>query len=1222
MRIAFAIRDRKNFIGGPAADAVRLLTLLRDRGHQIHVLGFWVGEEMSHPNLDKLIAAGISCSIVKKHRYTEDGVHWILEQLRDIRPDVFVAGLSTEGCFASKWLQGAGIPVINVLYGNDDVNLGRAIYFATCPPAWRISAHAVFGESLHRRFLSAVETGPHCVTVSGIVEIPELTARYPDGDRFSVVYAGRLVEDQKRVGALIQACLRLCSVYPHFEFHLIGDGVNGQRLVYETMVRDSGFVDRIHFYGILFGEEYFRSLAKYQVILLMSDSEGIPGAMIDGMATGLVPVCLRYPGVEDLIAHDETGLIIENRHESLEQAMQRLSTDHALWQRLSTNARESIINRFSHVQIVEKWETLLTNSVQHETRRMDLEIPASVKLPKKSALLVEDKRKPTFMEKVKRRLSRVFMIIAICIFCAGCNDLDSRISSDKDVALEYLKKPYLEKPFDAYLLDRAPDIHMCDSLLGADGVFRDMVVQEKMYRENLDSFYTVEFASFEYSRFLIQCLARLWKIAEQYRGEEVVDQQSLQKLYTGIIHYGKLELDRPGNRFQHTHSDYHIAAIAINMYFCLYHSMEAVRKEKRGISDLQRKTCQVLMEMGKESWTVAKKGDSTDVRPFQLARFRGHTWWINGNAIEFRPIYPCALMMHSTEMVDIIQTIASKAITHTYAEITDTAFWREGITPDGGSWTYGRQHRPWAYPYRGVRAVVQRMAEFRGTPWEISMTKEKAEILLTLIRGSSFYHYQNFIPPGFERQNFNYGWMKPTEIPSSRLARQLITSFPEHFTETQLEELKAFHEFGSGNNLFQAPVLNSDYTGSRYFFLQDDLIRKTKEYYVLINMASRRTDGVESALHIADYHNYFGADGSTFLMREGSDYQLALGAFEITSYPGVTARHGDDMLIHGRNLMGHCSMHNVAAGVVTREGSCAGFIFEKMRGLDKYKSWQLPDTAFENDQPWLYGVTAHKAYFWFGDLMVALGCGISNKRTDFDAEIRTTLDQRTFQGEVNVGGLMLTTTRPDTHIIIKPAGGNQPPQKISHHGFTYEIIPEQTPGTVHLSVQSRPTRWDALNLQNTDIPNKPVRAEILQIWIDHGKIPVEDTYGYIIHCNAQAPGQDLNVVMNTTSIQSVSNSDCTHIQAIFYQTDTLRCADLRFHVSAACAFSAQIQDDQLMIGVSDAKMDLSLSAILVTTNMRLADAKRITEGLYQVSIPLPTGKYRGKQGDASFAIVR
>ncbi|HLF62944.1 MAG TPA: hypothetical protein VI603_04305, partial [Saprospiraceae bacterium] len=101
MRIAFTVRDRKNFIGGPAANAARLFVALRGRGHDVHVLGFWVGEEKSHTHLDTLVAAGIPCRIIRRHRYSEDGVRWILEQLNDIRPDVFVADLSTEGCFAS-----------------------------------------------------------------------------------------------------------------------------------------------------------------------------------------------------------------------------------------------------------------------------------------------------------------------------------------------------------------------------------------------------------------------------------------------------------------------------------------------------------------------------------------------------------------------------------------------------------------------------------------------------------------------------------------------------------------------------------------------------------------------------------------------------------------------------------------------------------------------------------------------------------------------------------------------------------------------------------------------------------------------------------------------------------------------------------------------------------------------------------------------------------------
>lgn len=59
------------------------------------------------------------------------------------------------------------------------------------------------------------------------------------------------------------------------------------------------------------------------------------------------------------------------------------------------------------------------------------------------------------------------------------------------------------------------------------------------------------------------------------------------------------------------------------------------------------------------------------------------------------------------------------------------------------------------------------------------------------------------------------------------------------------------------------------YHGSRWFFNNDDLIKKNKEYHILINMASFRCDGLESASNFADEFNIFTNDGLTFFSTSG-----------------------------------------------------------------------------------------------------------------------------------------------------------------------------------------------------------------------------------------------------------------------------------------------------------------------------------------------------------------
>jgi hypothetical protein len=278
-----------------------------------------------------------------------------------------------------------------------------------------------------------------------------------------------------------------------------------------------------------------------------------------------------------------------------------------------------------------------------------------------------------------------------------------------------------------------------------------------------------------------------------------------------------------------------------------------------------------------------------------------------------------------------------------------------------------------------------------------------------------------------------------------------------------------------------------------------------------------------------------------------------------------------------------------------------------MQGLDKYDAWKLPDTAFEVHQEWIDGVIAYKSYFWFGDVFAALGCGVTNLRPELGSEIRTTIDQTlmidpsTDQSQLHAGnGPIKLKARNEMKSV-----------RIANNGFVYEILPGETADEVWLSLEHRPTRWNELNIQNPDVPNKSESENIFQLWINHGNKPEDARYGYLVYCGDTTEGAPL-VVQNTKSIQAMCSADSVFIQAIFYIPDTLYFGEDVFYVSAPCAFSASIDDTSITFNVADAMMDVDLDHITVTTNVPLRDAIS-SKGLFSVEIALPVGHYRGRQ---------
>jgi SAM-dependent methyltransferase len=168
--------------------------------------------------------------------------------------------------------------------------------------------------------------------------------------------------------------------------------------------------NRIHCTGPVSPENLHRRLLQFNVLVLLSDYEGTPGAVMDGMSCGLVPVCLNIKGgVQDLVIHEETGLLVDNRKSSFVEAIFRLSEDLPLRQRLSKNARIHIDKHFSLSITADRWEQFFDDLLQDTSRKKAIDYPKRFNLPPvRQALAREDKRQPAWpIHFIKQLMSRV-----------------------------------------------------------------------------------------------------------------------------------------------------------------------------------------------------------------------------------------------------------------------------------------------------------------------------------------------------------------------------------------------------------------------------------------------------------------------------------------------------------------------------------------------------------------------------------------------------------------------------------------------------------------------------------------------------------------------------------------------------------------------------------------------------------------------------------------------
>lgn len=409
VRFTFLISDRKDYRGGPIVNMRRLLPRLAQRGHEIRVLGLG-GDES--PNLEWLRDEyGIPFEKMPSTSVTTDkGVRWVLKQLQKNRPDIFVPNIFPVGYYAARWVREAGIPTIGYCRSNGDFSWAIAEEFYYRRDEWAVSGVACVSRTLMDDLIAKSEhknNVKYCWLPSG-VPIPDQISDQSQ-HCINVCYVGRFEEEAKRFRDTAGAMLRNLErgVCKHLGF--FGDGTGKEWLEQEIHRRD--FEDMVTIHGPVHPEELQRELLSYQVSVLLSDYEGTPGAVMDAMATGLVPITTRIPGgTSELVSDQITGLQCVDREAAFDNCLELLANCPALRAKLAKNARQRVSEYFSIQRTVEVFESFSEDLLATVRLKARLRAPLRVKLPPARAeLLSEDIRAETLWETAKRKLRKLHM---------------------------------------------------------------------------------------------------------------------------------------------------------------------------------------------------------------------------------------------------------------------------------------------------------------------------------------------------------------------------------------------------------------------------------------------------------------------------------------------------------------------------------------------------------------------------------------------------------------------------------------------------------------------------------------------------------------------------------------------------------------------------------------------------------------------------------------------
>ena len=184
------------------------------------------------------------------------------------------------------------------------------------------------------------------------------------GGPVKILSVGRLVEKK----GIAQAIAALSTVAAPFEYVIAGDGP--LRCQLEELARQRLPAGSFRFLGAQTQDAIVPLLQSADIFLAPSvtaddgDIEGIPVAIMEAMAAGLAVVATRHSGIPELVAHDRSGLLVDEYDvEGLAIALTALVADPAHRTRLGAAGRAIVAAEYDVAALTDRLVDLYSGIV-------------------------------------------------------------------------------------------------------------------------------------------------------------------------------------------------------------------------------------------------------------------------------------------------------------------------------------------------------------------------------------------------------------------------------------------------------------------------------------------------------------------------------------------------------------------------------------------------------------------------------------------------------------------------------------------------------------------------------------------------------------------------------------------------------------------------------------------------------------------------------------------
>ena len=166
---------------------------------------------------------------------------------------------------------------------------------------------------------------------------PDFIDKYYEGPRKNeIVTVGRL-DSNKNQKLIIDAFCQIAGEFPEVNLILYGNGEDREKLI--EYAQKTTYKNQIFLPGLI--RNVKTRIEKSKIFVLSSNTEGMPNSLLEAMALGIPSISTDCPcgGPRMLMEGKENGILVPvGEVEPMAEAMRKLLTDDALWEKYSRNA--------------------------------------------------------------------------------------------------------------------------------------------------------------------------------------------------------------------------------------------------------------------------------------------------------------------------------------------------------------------------------------------------------------------------------------------------------------------------------------------------------------------------------------------------------------------------------------------------------------------------------------------------------------------------------------------------------------------------------------------------------------------------------------------------------------------------------------------------------------------------------------------------------------------